>query len=181
MPILRAAQACAVVVFAAALGAGPASAELRMSKDVGPSSALCDGLRKDTAEWMACAGATQAAMPDKELFYAGYWLAKTGKYAEALGYLNRVTVKDEKVLTYIGFATRKLGDVNAALPFYTKALAANPEYAVARAYLGEAYLTLGQREKAAAELGEIERRCGATCAAYADLASHIAAYDRALR
>ncbi len=140
-----------------------------MSKDVGPASAKCDQYPKDTAAWLACAGQVQAGMPDQELFYAGYWLAKTGRYEEALKYLTQAEVKDEKVLTYIGFATRKLGDVDAALPYYDKALAMNPQYSVARAYLGEAFLTIGQPEKAAAQLGEIERRCGTSCAEYADL------------
>jgi tetratricopeptide (TPR) repeat protein len=116
-------------------------------------------------------------MPDAELFYAGYWLAKTGHYAEALAYLELTRRKDERVLTYIGFATRKLGDVEAALPLYTRALEINPDYVVARAYLGDAYLTKGEPAKAKAELLEIERRCGKTCAPYADLASHIASYE----
>jgi predicted Zn-dependent protease len=67
--------------------------------------------------------------------------------------------------------------VEAALPMYAKALALNPNYSVARAYLGEAFLTKGQPEKAKAELAEIARRCGTTCAEYADLSGHIAHYE----
>lgn len=177
MPISRSLLASLAFAGAALVTAWPAAAELRMSKDVGPANVTCDKFGKDTAEWLACAGEKQAAMPDQELFYAGYWLAKTGKYKEALSFLTRAKVKDEKILTYIGFATRKLGDVDAALPFYAKALDTNPQYSVARAYLGEAFLTLGQRDKAVAQLGEIETRCGRTCVEYVDLATNIAAYD----
>jgi tetratricopeptide (TPR) repeat protein len=120
-------------------------------------------------------------MADEELFYAGYWLAKNGQYEQALGYLTLAQKKDERVLTYIGFATRKLGHVDEAMPIYQKALEVNPNYTVARAYLGEAFLTKHQPEQARVQLSEIERRCGATCPAYVDLEGHIADYERAAR
>ncbi|MDQ8699051.1 tetratricopeptide repeat protein [Hyphomicrobium sp. LHD-15] len=148
-----------------------------VSKDVGPSSALCDSLAKGTAAWMACVGQASTGMADEELFYAGYWLAKNGQYDKALGYLTLAQKKDERVLTYIGFATRKLGLVDEAMPIYERALALNPDYAVARAYLGEAFLTKGQPEQARIQLSEIARRCGATCAPYADLKGHIEDYE----
>jgi tetratricopeptide (TPR) repeat protein len=169
--------ALAIAVPAASFAAEPA----QISKDVGPTSAACDGHAKGSAAWAACVGKATAAMPDRELFYAGYWLAKNGQYREALGYLNLARRKDERVLTYIGFATRKLGDVEGALPIYAEALALNPNYSVARAYLGEAYLTKGEPAKAKAELAEIAARCGTTCAEYADLAGHIARFEMGAR
>lgn len=147
-----------------------------VSKDTGPARAACDALARGTDDWRACVGAARAAMPDEELFYAGYWLAKSGHYAEALTYLNLARVKDERVLTYIGFATRKLGAVEAALSFYRSALTRNPNYVVARAYLGEAYLSQGEPARAKAELAEIAARCGTSCPAYIDLDRHIAEY-----
>lgn len=174
----------ALPLFGAAVAAGvlalsyPAAAETgRVSKDVGPSSAACDSLGKGTPGWTSCVGAAKAGMPDTELFYAGYWLAKSGQYREALDYLAKAEHKDERILTYMGFATRKLGDVDAALPLYSKALDINPNYVVARAYMGEAFLTKGQPDKAKAELREIEQRCGVACPAYVDLKGHIADYD----
>ena len=171
--------AAGIAVLAAAGWCATAGAESLASKDTGPASVKCDGFDKGTPAWSACAVAATAAMPDTELFYAGYWLAKNGKYKEALSYLGRATKKDERILTYMGFATRKLGDVDAAMPLYAAALALNPDYSVARAYRGEAYLTKGLSEKARAELAEIERRCGTTCAEYADLAGHIRAFEAA--
>jgi tetratricopeptide (TPR) repeat protein len=170
------------LLFASLLGSALAGSAVfadgrTVSKDVGPSSALCDTLAKGTEAWTACVGNASARMSDNELFYAGYWLAKNGQYDKALGYLALAQNKDERVLTYIGFATRKLGHVDDALPIYEKALAVNPDYAVARAYLGEAYLTKGQPDLARAQLSEIERRCGATCAPYVDLKGHIRDYE----
>jgi len=165
-----------------ALAGGAVSAEpLRFSKDVGPASAACDSLEKGSAAWRACVGTATAALADDQLFYAGYWLAKNGAYQKALDYLTLARNKDEKVLTYIGFATRKLGHVDEALPLYRQALEINPNYTVARAYLGEAFLTKGEPGKARAELAEIAQRCGTTCPTYVDLASHIRDYEAAVR
>lgn len=161
----------------AALACSPLLADQRISKDTGPHSAVCDSHAKGSAAWTSCVGAASAKMADEELFYAGYWLAKNGQYAQALGYLNLAQKKDERVLTYIGYATRKLGRVDEAMPFYRQALDANPNYVVARAYLGEAFLTKGDPGKAHGELNEIAQRCGTGCPAYVDLKGHIADYE----
>jgi tetratricopeptide (TPR) repeat protein len=162
--------------LAAALVASPLMAEGRISKDTGPAGA-CDAQVKGTAAWSACVGAASQKMADEELFYAGYWLAKNGQYDKALSYLTLAQSKDERVHTYIGFATRKLGYVDEALPHYRKALAMNPDYVVARAYLGEAFLIKGEPDKARQELGEIAERCGTSCPAYVDLEGQIADYE----
>ena len=170
----------AALLIALALSGLPFVPSAKAFKDQGPSGA-CDKFEKSSTAWTVCVGVAKAGMPDDELFYAGYWLARTGRYEEALGYLSQAKTKSERVLTYIGFATRKLGNVEGALPFYNEALAINPNYSVARAYLGEAYLTKGEPLKAKAELAEIERRCGTACAEYADLAGHIARYEASTR
>lgn len=161
----------AVILATAAAADGGA-----FSKDVGPANAGCDVQSKGSPAWQACVGAARADMSDDELFYAGYWLAKNGRYTEALTYLNLSRTRDARVLTYVGFATRKLGDVDKALPFYAAALAQDPNFVVARAYLGEAYLTKKEPDRAKAELAQIATRCGTTCPAYIDLDRHIAAY-----
>ncbi|MGE0022673.1 MAG: tetratricopeptide repeat protein [Hyphomicrobium sp.] len=154
----------------------PALADGRVAKDTGPQGA-CDAYAKGEAAWRGCVGRAGAKMSDEELFYAGYWLAKSGQYAQALSYLSRAERKDERVLTYIGYATRKLGHVDEALPFYARALAVNANYVVARAYLGEALLSQGDLGGAQGELKEIAARCGVTCPAYVDLDTEIAAYE----
>ncbi len=160
-----------VAMLALATGAAFAA-----SKDVGPANATCDGLAKDSAAWKSCAARLASAKHDAELFYAGYWLAKSGSYSEALQYLRQAESPDERILTYIGFATRKLGDVDGAMVFYDRALTKNPDYSVARAYMGEGFLARGEPAKAVEQLSEIEKRCGKACAEYADLASHIDAW-----
>jgi tetratricopeptide (TPR) repeat protein len=177
--LVRSAGFLLVTGLVAALSSAPLLADGRVSKDTGPASASCDAHAKGTAAWTACVGAASAKMADQELFYAGYWLAKNGQYEKALGYLTLAQKKDERVLTYIGYATRKLGHVDDALPIYRQALEVNPDYVVARAYMGEAFLAKGEPQKAREELAEIARRCGASCPAYVDLKGHIADYEAA--
>ena len=84
---------------------------------------------------------------------------------------------DPRVLNETGYATRKLGDVVAALGFYQRALAANPDYVFARAYMGEALLMQGDLTAANDQLREIGQRCGTSCTAYSHLAEHIAKFE----
>ncbi len=41
------------------------------------------------------------------------------------------------MLNYIGYTTRKLGDVDKGLEYYHEALLLDPNYLLAREYLGE--------------------------------------------
>lgn len=146
-------------------------------KDVDPKSASCDGLQPGSPAWSSCVGGVSSERADAELFYAGYWLARTGRYEEALKYLSAAKVRDERVLTYIGFSTRKLGRTDEAMGYYQKALALNPSYSVARAYMGEGFLAKGERDKAVEQLEEIGRRTGTASAEYGELAHNIAKFD----
>jgi tetratricopeptide (TPR) repeat protein len=121
----------------------------------------------------------RAEATDDEIYNAAYWLARNGKYAEALDVLKRA--KDQnapRILNETGFATRKLGDVDGALVYYRRALAIDPNYVFARAYMGEALLTRGDMAAARHELSEIAARCGTDCTAYVHLAEHIAEVER---
>lgn len=173
MPVRNARAMVAAILAGVALSAGALTASA--GKDLAPSGA-CDALAKGSAAWSRCTGAV-AQLSDEDLFYAGYWMAQIGRYDDAIGYLKQARTPDARTLTYLGFATRKAGDVDTALGYYRQALAQAPDYVVARAYMGEAFLSKGDIAAARMELGEIARRCGATCAAYDDLARHIAKAD----
>lgn len=175
MPTSSTRRRAAVALVLAAV-ASPAFA----FKDIGPTDAKCDAAPKGSPAWTACLGSATAGRSDAELFYAGYWLARTGHYEEALGYLRQAKAPDEKVLTYIGFATRKLGHMDEAFRFYARALEMNPGYSVARAYRGEGYLALNEPDKARAELAEIARRSGTASAEYGDLADNISRWEKGL-
>ena len=85
---------------------------------------------------------------------------------------------DPRILNYKGYSTRKLGDVEGGLVFYQAALRIDPNYNLAREYMGEAYLQLGQIDKAREQLSEIGSRCGTDCREYAMLKKEI---DRAIQ
>ncbi len=89
---------------------------------------------------------------------------KNGNYKEALAVaaLARNT-EDPRILRVTGFATRKLGDVDDAMPYYQKALAINPDDTRTRQYMGEAFISKGDMRNANAQLDEIAERCGKTC------------------
>lgn len=117
-------------------------------------------------------------MTDIELYNAAYWLAQTSAHGAALDLLTHIRDRnDPKVLTAIGFSTRKLGDVDGAMPYYTAALALDPAASRTRSYLGEAYLSQGNLAAARDQLQEIERRCGRTCDGYGQLAARITAFE----
>lgn len=168
----RTARAAMRVAAVAAAGLLATASSVSAGKDIGPAGA-CNSISKGTAAWRACIGPV-AQLSDADLFYAGYWMARLGRYDTAIAYLSAARAPDARTLTYLGFATRKGGNVKGAFPYYEKALRLDPDYVVARAYLGEAYLSVGDMRSARNELAQIARRCGANCAAYDELARQIA-------
>jgi tetratricopeptide (TPR) repeat protein len=165
-PILGAVFAAAVSFGMAHLTATPAFAKgepVDCSKKANRAKPECKKNRED--------------LRDNELYYAGYWLARAGKYEQALTYLRAAKNPDDpRFLTYIGFATRKLGDADKAMGYYHRALSLDADYVIARAYLGEAFLDRGELSKAVEQLGEIEKRCGTTCVEYQELSAQIEMY-----
>jgi len=67
------------------------------------------------------------------------------------------------ILTYQGFANRKLGNKDLALEFYQAALAVDPEHRGANEYLGEYYVEVGQISLAKKQLSKLESICSFGC------------------
>ncbi|MEM9676639.1 MAG: tetratricopeptide repeat protein [Pseudomonadota bacterium] len=113
-------------------------------------------------------------LSDEDLFQTARELAFERRYDEALTMLDLAADQSApRILNYRGFATRKLGRVEEALTYYQAALAIDPNYTLVREYMGEAYLQLGQIDKARAQLKEIAMRCGTECREYALLEAEI--------
>lgn len=141
-----------------------------------PSSVDCR--KRKNKKKKECRNQQSGSLNDDQLYQAGYWLARAGKYQQALDQLRKAkNQNDPRILNYIGYSTRKLGRVDEAMTYYTKALSINPDYTVARAYLGEAFLEQGKLDKAKAQLGEIEQRCGRSCVEYTALSGQIASFE----
>jgi len=121
-----------------------------------------------------CVKASSGVLPDEDLYQQGRALAKAGEYDWALSVLAAVSNQnDPRVLNYTGYSYRKSGQIEKGIGYYQKALAIDPNFVLAREYLGEGYIASGRIDLAKAELGEIATRCGTTCEEYQDLAEEL--------
>jgi tetratricopeptide (TPR) repeat protein len=93
-------------------------------------------------------------------------LINEGKYEEALWSLRAAGVAlgpHPDVLTYIGFANRKLHNYDVAISYYSAALKLDPAHRGANEYLGEYYVEIGQTAKAKQQLVALEKICRFGC------------------
>lgn len=110
-------------------------------------------------------------------------------YAEAVGHINEERFADAyaalgrahaaigpnaDVLNYMGFVSRKLGNYNAALAYYSEALAIDPAHLGATEYLGELYIQMGQLDRARIQLARLDDLCAYGCEQREELARWIA-------
>lgn len=136
----------------------------------------CFGKRIWDATAKKCVKEEKSSSIDQDSIYThGRNLARAGQYENAIRvlYLAR-DQNDPRVLNYLGYSNRKLGNMDKALTYYHAAVAANPDFSLVREYLGEAYIQLGQLEKAREQLTQIERICGTqNCREYAMLTTYM--------
>ena len=115
-----------------------------------------------------------SSLDDDNLFESARDLAYHGRYDEAIDVLKLAKNQNApRILNYLGYSTRKLGDIEKGLTYYTAALKVDPNYTLVREYMGEAFLQLGQVDKAKEQLTEIEKRCGVGCREYSLLKAEI--------
>ncbi|MCZ6558631.1 MAG: tetratricopeptide repeat protein [SAR324 cluster bacterium] len=111
-------------------------------------------------------------------------LIRDNKFAEAIPLLEKVVAKDERdadAYNMLGFSTRKLGRFTEALAHYKQALAIDPGHRGAHEYIGEAYLALGQLERAKVHLAFLDDDCWLPCEQFTDLKEAIASYETKTR
>lgn len=118
----------------------------------------------------SCQAAQDSRFDDDQRFEAARALAFAGRYDDALAVLATAQAPDHpRMLSYIGFALRKSGHAQGAMAHYQRALAIDPDYNLARAYLGQALIDQGDVEGAKQQLAEIRDRGGRDTWAYASL------------
>jgi len=123
-----------------------------------------------------CVKATSGVLTDEELYQQGRALAKQGHYDWAISVLAVIqNQQDPRVLNYTGYSHRKAGRLEIGITYYRKALDIDPNFNLAREYLGEGYIAAGKIDLAKAELAAIEKSCGTGCKEYRDLAAAIQA------
>ena len=108
-------------------------------------------------------------------------LIEAEKYEQAIDQLGEALNKDPEdadLLNLMAFSNRKLGRFDAAMEYYQKALAIEPDHRGANEYLGELYLQLGQLDKAEERLEILDRDCFFGCREFDKLEQAIREYRR---
>jgi Flp pilus assembly protein TadD len=106
-------------------------------------------------------------------------LFKAEDYVGAIPLLRKSVAADSRnadAYNLLGFSHRKLGQIDAALAHYGKALTLEPEHRGANEYLGELYLELGDLAKAQERLDVFDDACFFGCEEYRELKAKIKAY-----
>jgi len=117
-----------------------------------------------------CLDAKSEAVTDDDRYHAARELAYNGKYDRALKVLaSAENQEDPRILNYYGFTNRKLGNSDEAMEFYQAALAVDPDYILARSYMGQGLAAAGDLAGATEQLEEIALRGGRDSWAYESL------------
>jgi Flp pilus assembly protein TadD len=101
------------------------------------------------------------------------------RYAEALRLLGEALARDAQnaeTHNLLGFAYRKLGNLEQAFRHYDEALRLNPEHRGVHEYIGEAYLAAGNLAKAEEHLRLLDGLCRSPCEEQVDLRKAIDDY-----
>ena len=166
-----AALACLIGLSAPALAAGDGG-----GNDASPANQSCKKGEVWDNSKKKCVKAQSGLLSDEDLYQQGRALARQGHYDWAIEVLALVQNRqDPRVLNYTGYSHRKAGRLEAGITYYRAALAIDPNFNLAREYLGEGYIAAGRIDLAMAELSAIETSCGRSCEEYKELSAAIAA------
>jgi tetratricopeptide (TPR) repeat protein len=167
--------ACGVPAYAAGESSGSKPATAPNPKITCKKGEVIKMVKKSGKKVATCVKASAGILPDDELYEQGRLLAKSGEYDWALEVLAAVeNQNDPRVLNYTGYSNRKAGRLELGITYYNKALAIDPNFVLAREYLGEGYVAAGRIDLAQLQLTEIKVRCGEGCEEYKDLSKAIA-------
>lgn len=153
------------VVLTTALLALPAAA-VGSDDDTPPTptetTTVCEeGLVWDPETELCVVPTEQSGLSDDLLYDAVREFAYAGQFENALRALSVMSdQQDDRVLTYKGFLSRSMGDMEAGMAFYAAALEVNPDNLLARSYMGQAHVLMGDIELALVQLVEIGQRGG---------------------
>jgi Flp pilus assembly protein TadD len=158
---------------AARPSADSAVSEAAISAEAWP---ICSsmGSLAESADWAALD-------PD---FAAGKRALVAGDWAGAIMVLTSAGLRDDRnadIQNYLGYAYRRLRQLDTAMRHYKRALTLNPRQRSAHEHLGEAYLVEGDLAKAEEQLAALERICLIPCEEYNDLKRAIAEYNKIAR
>ena len=88
---------------------------------------------------------------------------------EVLGSFTRANPSNADGFNLLGYSLRHLKRYDESLAAYNKALTIDPKHRGAHEYIGEAYIQLGQLDKAKQHLDALDKICTFSCEEYRDL------------
>lgn len=144
-----------------ALGGGSGSSSSGSEKPACKSGYIYSEKKK------RCVRKTSSELQRSDLLQHAWNKAYDGEYEEAREiFQSLVDQPSAEVFNGLGYSHRKLGQLESGIGFYKRAIALEPDYVLARSYLGEGYVSSGRIDLARQELAEIGQRCGKTCREY---------------
>lgn len=108
-------------------------------------------------------------------------LIEDTEYPEAIPLLEKVVAArpdSADAYNYLGYCHRKIGEYEAALQAYRRALELQPSHLGANEYLGELYLEMGELTKAEKRLEVLDDACFFGCEEYTELKELIEDYKK---
>ena len=112
-------------------------------------------------------------------FAAGKRALAAGDWSGAIAVLAPAALRDARnadLQNHLGYAHRRLRQLDAAIRHYRQALALNPRHRGAHGHVGEAYLAIGNLAGAEQHLAALEEICLIPCEEYDALKAAIAPY-----
>ena len=109
----------------------------------------------------------------------GYRAIEAGEYEEATRFFTRIAQAEPtnaEALNQLGYINRRLQNFPQAFAFYNKALELDPQHTGAHHYIGEAYLEVGDLERAEYHLAQLDLICLFGCADYYELEQAVALF-----
>jgi Flp pilus assembly protein TadD len=126
-----------------------------------------------------CRGKRSIGLSSIRIFAAGKKGLAAKDFHGAIAALNLAALRDPRnadLQNYIGYAYRRLRQLEPALAHYRRALTLNPRHRAAHEHMGEAYLAMGKLDEAEAHLAALRDICLIPCDEYGDLERAIASY-----
>jgi tetratricopeptide (TPR) repeat protein len=114
-------------------------------------------------------------------FAAGKRAILANDWLGAIKALTSAALRDDRnadIQNYLGYAYRRLQQLDPAMRHYQQALVLNPRHRSAHEHLGEAYLAQGDLIKAEEYLAALAIICLIPCIEYDDLKRAIAEYNK---
>ena len=127
-------------------------------------------------------GDTDEGSSDNPNFQEGKKAIEAQDWTKAIALLVKAAEAEPKnadIQNYLGYASRKAGNLEAALKYYDQALQLNPRHKPAHEYMGEAYLLANNLQKAEEHLEELQKLCTPIpCDEYKELKRAVDAYKK---